>query len=122
MGWSDASRKVVTATIIFGIFDNVICSSVPAKQALALYVKLTGAQGRYAFRLDYVHVTTNRLLSQVPLPEEAPIADRLAAHELVINTVVPIAEIGAYKFRLFANEAYLTRAAFRPTLAESTRR
>ncbi len=104
---ADTGKKTLV-----GIFDRVIWSGITLTFPVSVYAKLTDAEGNYQFRVDYVHVTTDRLLAQTQTTTPFQIPDRLQPSDLVLRLPAVIDQPGMYEFRLLANEVYLGRAAF----------
>ena len=98
---------------IVGIFDLIYAEKFPAEhRPLSVYVRLTDAEGQYAFRMDYVQVKNDKLLAQTEIPGVS-INDRLKAHELIMQfPPIKIPEPGEYEFRLWANDRYIGRMKF----------
>jgi len=98
---------------LVGIFDLIYAKQFPAEhRPLSVYVRLTDAEGQYAFRMDYVQVKTDKLLTHAEIPGVS-ITDRLKAHELIMQfPPIKIPEPGEYEFRLWANDCYIGRMKF----------
>jgi hypothetical protein len=101
---------------LIGTFDTVFWPGQPVLIPVAVYAKLTDAEGRYQFRIDYVHAATEQRLARGSLDPPVEITDRLGFYELAVRMPVPIQDIGTYEFRLLANDSYIGRAvlAVRP--------
>ena len=95
---------------LVGIFDRV--NVVGVGLTPGVYAKLTDAEGRYRFRIDYVHVPTDRMLGQAETPDLIEVRDRLESFELVVRFPAVVDQPGLYEFRLFANGAYVGRTTF----------
>jgi hypothetical protein len=102
----DANTKKAT---LVGVFDRVQVVSFPAEISLALFARFTDAEGTYQFRVEHVHVTTNRVLGTIELTTQ-PIPDRLQHYQIVLPMRLRVDEPGSYEVRLSANGAYLGRA------------
>lgn len=96
---------------LVGLFDRVNYLSLPVQQELTLFAKLTDAEGYYQFRVEYVHVSTDRVIANLGMGN-ASITDRLSGFDLIFRFPVQIEEQGLYELRLFANDVYLARATF----------
>jgi hypothetical protein len=98
---------------LVGIFDLIYAKQFPIiHRPLSAYVRLTDAEGKYDFRMDYVQVKTDKRLGHAEIPAVS-IPDRLKAHELVMEfPPIKIPKPGDYEFRLWANNRYLGRAKF----------
>ena len=105
------------AETLVSVFSEILTASLPTTKPVAIYVKLTDAEGPYVFRLDYIHVPTDRMLAQVDYSADLMV-DRLRYYQLVFTfPKVTMDEAGLYEFRLFANGGYLARIAFTVRLA-----
>ena len=102
---ADTQKKTLV-----GIFDRIGYATLPTVQPLSLYVKLTDAQGTYRFVVDYVHVPTDRKLASAEA--RGIVSSRLESFDLIMRVPAMIDQPGEYEFRIFANDAYVTRAAF----------
>jgi hypothetical protein len=91
-------------------------ATLPVDKSMAVYAKITDAQGPYTFRLDYVDVSTDRVLDRIEF-DTASRLDRLRYYDLVLPVTVPLAGVGTYEFRLYANDSYLGRIAFTVSLS-----
>ena len=90
---------------LIGIFENIAASRFPfVHPFLCVYIKLTEAHGQYRFRLELVHLKTDKVAGQGEIPQDITIASPLMSHELVFNLRgIRFAEPGDYEFRIFAN-------------------
>lgn len=105
------------AETLVSVFSEIITARLPTTKPMAIYVKLTDAEGPYIFRVDYVHLPTERILAQVDYAADLMV-DRLEYYQLVFAfPKVTMDEAGFYEFRLFANGGYLARIAFSVRLA-----
>ena len=94
---------------LIGVFENLNALVFPASTSMAIYAKLTDAQGKYNFRVRIVHLKNEALLGELEI-KDAEFADQLRPAELIINLpglVFP--EAGKYEFQLYANDVYLSR-------------
>ena len=94
---------------LIGIFDNINSPAFPLQLRLAVYAKLSDAQGHYDFRLRFVNLRDERsVIPDINIPLD--IADTQNAAELAVNLLgIIISEPGAYEFQLWAGDAYLHR-------------
>ncbi len=97
---------------LIGIFENVFVRSFPVAHQLAIYLKITDAEGPYQFRVDYVDLGADQILDRQEIGE-LTIPSRLQTGDIVVNIAVPIPSPGSYEFRFYANGFYLSRVAFR---------
>ena len=103
---------------LVGIFDRVWAKQFPVNQTMTIYARLTDAQGRYEFRIDYVQVKTDKKLAEGKI-SEVDIADRLQTSDILMTPPpVLIPEPGQYEFRLWANDRYVGRVKFTAELAK----
>jgi hypothetical protein len=100
---------------IVGTFDKLSSPSFPAGYPFTIYVKITDAEGVYRIRLDYVSLSTDRVLASEEFPSMA-IPNRLEPADLVFKIVAPIPEPGSYEFRIYVDNAWLCRAPFTAAL------
>lgn len=106
---------------LVGIFDRILVERFPAThRPLTIYARLTDAEGRYDFRVDYVQVKTDKILAQGKLAG-IDIPDRLTPFEILLTPPpIPIPEPGQYEFRVWANGRYVGRVAFTVEEAPTT--
>jgi hypothetical protein len=103
---------------LVGIFDRVWSAGFPARYEATLYARLTDAEGSYRLRVEFVHVSTDRLLAEAELKEAIVLQNRLAFHEVIIKIEPAIVDQpGLYEYRLYANGAYLGRATLNARLS-----
>lgn len=95
---------------LIGIFDRVLCPSLPAVKPMALYAKLTDAEGEYRFTIDLVHLPTDRKLASTELV--GTVTNRLDSTEIVMQVTAAMDQHGLYEFRLYANGAYVAQVTF----------
>lgn len=96
---------------LVGIFDRLTSLKFPTKRTMAVYAKLTDAQGRYVFRLQFVGIERDQVLGEVQ-SEVIEIADRLEPFQFALPITVGVERPGLYEFRLFANDTYIGRVPF----------
>ncbi len=90
------------AETLVSVFSEVVTASLPATRPVSVYVKMTDAEGPYAFRLDFVHMPTDRTLSQLDYSADLMV-DRLRYYQLVFTfPSVTMDEVGLYEFRLYS--------------------
>jgi len=98
---------------LVGTLDRLSAASFPFDRDVTLFAKLTDAEGVYRVRVDFVHVSTDRLLGRVEVPDPVHVADRLGYLDIVLRLTAPIDGAGLDEFRVLANDAYLGRATLR---------
>lgn len=93
---------------LIGVFDRILASSLPARPpSLAVYAKITDAQGRYVFRLELVDLNKGQTIGEGKTPE-IEIPDRMLPHELVFNLQGLVFHTEArYEFRLYADDQFV---------------
>ena len=93
---------------VLGIFDHINCRKFPTEHPrLWVYVRVTDAQGKYDFRLDFVNLKDEAILGQ-GFANNIQIKDRMNAHEIVFQiSPLPLPEEGRYEFRLYANGVFI---------------
>jgi len=99
---------------LIGIFENIGSPQFPfVHSALSVYIKLTDARGTYRFRLDLIHLKTDRMTGRGEIPHEVTITDPLTSNELVFNLRgLRFEEDGDYEFRIFANDRIFGQKTF----------
>lgn len=91
---------------LIGIFDKIWVTGFPTQRAVAVYVKLTDAKGRYRISLKYVQARTGQTLAEVE--GEAEFQDQLASADFFVTTpVLPTPAEGRYEFQVWANDVFL---------------
>jgi len=94
---------------LIGVFDNLNSVGFPSQTRIAIYAKLTDAEGKYDFRVRIVHLKDETLLGEFEI-KGAAFADQLRPAELIIDLpALVFPEAGKYEFQLYANEIYLSR-------------
>ena len=98
---------------LVGVFDQVLAHQFPVEhRPLTIYARLKDAEGQYHLRVEYVQVSTDRVLGRGDLGTMT-IPSRLFITELVLTPpTIRIPEAGAYEFRIWANDRYIGRIAF----------
>lgn len=98
---------------LVGVFDRVLAKQFPARhRPVTIYVRLTDAEGRYNFRIDYIQARTDKVLAQGKITG-VDIPNRSRVHEIILRPLpVPIPEPGEYEFRLWANDRYVAQVKF----------
>ncbi|MFC1644239.1 DUF6941 family protein [Candidatus Omnitrophota bacterium] len=111
--------KVITETgtnkkSLIGIFENINAYKFPCiHHFLAVYIKLTDANGRYKFRLELVDLENDSIVGKAEMPKEVEINDPLRTHDLVFNLVaLKFARPGKYEFRIYANDEIFGQKTF----------
>jgi hypothetical protein len=95
---------------IIGVFDRVMAPSFPVVHpTVALYLRLSDAQGKYKIRVEFRDASDRR----VGLFEgiELEVKDAAQAIEVGLPThMLPLEKPGKYQFQLFINEEFLSSA------------
>lgn len=106
---------------LIGVFERICVLKLPCTHpALAVYVKFTGAQGSYQFRLELVDLQSNRVVGASVLPALA-VEDRLGSYELVFNLRNTIFQSeGKYEFRIYADDAVFGAKTFSVAVEQVT--
>ena len=95
---------------LVGIFDRVLADNFPTNRQCALYFKITDAQGKYIFKIEYAQVNTGTKLAEAT-SNVVSIKDRLKAADFILGfPPLSVPAPGQYEFRLYANNMYLGRA------------
>ncbi len=99
---------------LIGIFENINAYKFPcAHHFLAVYVKLTDANGKYKFRLEMVDLEDNSVIGKGEIPEEIEINDPLVSRELIFNlAALKFKHPGKYEFRIRANDEVFGQKTF----------
>ena len=92
---------------VVGIFDQIYAPKFPCQHgALAIYVKLSDALGKYAVRVEFRDVGEDRLVSAFE-GINLEVKDRLKGPEFGVPTHgLPLEKPGKYQFVLFFNGEY----------------
>jgi len=95
---------------IIGVFDRVMAPSFPVVHpTVALYLRLSDAQGRYRMRVEFRDASDRR----VGLFEgiEIEVKDPAQAIEVGLPThMLPLEKPGKYQFQLFINDEFAASA------------
>jgi len=95
---------------IIGVFDRVMAPSFPViHPTVALYLRLSDAQGRYRLRVEFRDASDRR----VGLFEgiEMEVKDPAQAIEVGLPThMLPLEKPGKYQFQLYINDEYAASA------------
>jgi len=95
---------------IIGVFDRVMAPSFPVVHpTVALYLRLSDAQGKYKIRVEFRDDADRR----VGLFEgiELEVKDAAQAIEVGLPThMLPLEKPGKYQFQLFINDEYSSSA------------
>ena len=96
---------------LVGIFDRVWAEKFSTSRWLSVYFKLTDAQGKYQFKVQYAQVKTDNILAEAATRDALTIKSRLDTFDSLISfpQALPIPEAGQYEFRLYANNMFLGR-------------
>jgi len=103
---------------LVGIFSLLRSLQFPTRRTMAVYARLTDAQGRYVFRLELVDIERDRVLAD-GVSDPAEIRDRLSSFDFALPITVTLENPGLYEFRLYANNAYLGRTTFTAVAIDS---
>jgi hypothetical protein len=97
---------------LVGVFDRVITKDFPTSRWLSVYFKLSDAQGKYKFKVQYAQVGTGNILAEAET-DVLTIERRLDMRDFLITPPAPLLFPGAgqYEFRLYANDMFLGRIA-----------
>ena len=106
---------------LIGIFERICVSKLPCTHpTLAVYVKFTGAEGTYKFRLELVDLQSDRVIGKSVLPPLV-VEDRLASYELVFNLRNLVFQTeGKYEFRIYAEDAVFGAKTFSVAVEQAT--
>jgi hypothetical protein len=92
---------------LIAIFTGINTSIVPAQMSMGIYSRLTDGEGVYNFKIDLVHLPTDKKVASAILPP-LEVKDRLQPMEVVIQIPhVIFSEFGRYEFQLFSDEVFL---------------
>lgn len=99
---------------LIGIFENISAGKFPCVHHLmAVYIKLTEAQGSYRFRLELVDLRNNAIVGKAEIPKDVTIENPLMTHELVFELKgLKFEHPGEYEFRIFANDKIFGQKTF----------
>jgi len=91
---------------LIGIFDRIIVGKFPTQRPMALYIKLTDAEGSYKVEARFVQVKSQKVLAKVEGKLRA--IDRAASSSLCLSLPpLPIPSVGQYEFQIWANSVFL---------------
>jgi hypothetical protein len=98
---------------LVGIFDRIIAGKFPTSRWLSVYFKLSDAEGKYRFRVQYAQVKTDEILAEAETQDAKTIKSRLDIFDSLISfpVALQIPEAGQYEFRLYVNSMFLGRIA-----------
>jgi len=95
---------------LVGIFDRVLADKFATTRPCTLYFKITDAEGKYIFKIEYAQVSTGAKLAEAT-SKVLSIEDRLKTTDFILSfPPLSIPDAGQYEFRLYANDMYLGRA------------
>jgi len=97
---------------LIGVFEDVRAQSLPIRIGIAVYAKVTDAEGEYVFKLKLVNQENETVIAEPQMPPFR-IGDRRKAHELIftIGNLVFNSE-GRYEFQLFADDDFIGLKSF----------
>ena len=97
---------------LIGIFDVVHVRNFPTTRPMSLYFKVADAEGTYKIEVRYVQVSTGKVIGSAE--GELSTTDRLTTSEMHLTfPPLPIPEMGAYEFQIWANSMFLGAASMR---------
>jgi len=109
---------------LIGIFENVQAPFAPTPTEplihpqMAIYAKVTGAEGKYTWRFELVKLSTDTVIGE-GMVGEIQHADRLATHEMSLTLrLIPFSELGKYEYRLYANDRLVGMKSFSVILSK----
>ena len=92
---------------LIGIFTGINAPGVPVQMAMGIYARMTDGEGNYNFRVDLVHLPTDKKVASAALPPLA-VKDRLGPVEVVIQIPqIVFQEFGKNEFQLFGDDVFL---------------
>jgi hypothetical protein len=99
---------------LIGIFENINAFKFPCVHyMLAVYIKLTDANGGYFFRLELVDLDNEAPIGKGEMPDPVNIDNPLVTHDLVFSLGnLKFEHPGKYEFRIYANDEILGQKAF----------
>ncbi|MEA1964604.1 MAG: hypothetical protein U9O41_05705 [Candidatus Aerophobetes bacterium] len=108
------TEKETNKKSLIGIFENISAHKFPfGHPSLSLYIKLTGAKGKYKFRLELVDLEKNIIIGKGETPETLNFDDPLRTFELVFGLkMLKFEHPGKYEFRIFANNEIFGQKTF----------
>lgn len=99
-----------TKKSLIGIFTQLNALSFPTVVNASIFARLTDAEGKYWFRIEFVNLDQDKTIVSLPT-DELQAADQLGFVELVIHVQgLPIPSAGKYEFQLWGNNVYLGRS------------
>lgn len=96
---------------LISIFDQVNVGKFPTLFPMTVFARIADAKGKYELKLELAHLQDDKIVGEGK--GSADIEDRVLTYDLMFNLPIKIPKEGDYEFRLYANDAYLGRAAFR---------
>jgi hypothetical protein len=93
---------------IVGVFDRIWCERFPARYRPAwIYFKAIDCEGEYEHRIEYVQVSTQKILIQGK--GQLVHSDRHQYAEFTLQCPpLPLTEPGEYEFRLWLNNKFVS--------------
>ncbi len=95
---------------LMGLFEVVRYTRLPVAQLMSLFLRITDAEGDYEMKVDYVHLSTDRLMFSESFPLQ--IEDRLAVKSVTVKLAATIDAPGKYEFRVSMDGAMIARTWF----------
>jgi hypothetical protein len=95
---------------LIGIFDRLHVPEFPMLFPMTVFARIADARGKYPMKLELAHLQDDKVVGESS--GFADVKDRTSTHDLLFNLSIVIPKEGIYEFRLYANNAYLGRAAF----------
>lgn len=104
---------------VVGIFDRIFAPVFPCTHpTLAIYVKLSDAQGRYLVRVEFRDADDNRVSAIEGINLE--VSSRLAQVEFGVPAQgLPLKVPGSYQFQLYLNDVYAASAPLEVSKVEA---
>jgi hypothetical protein len=102
---------------LISIFTGVHhAGGFPFSLSMALYVRLTDGEGQYVFRVDILHLQSDKKIGSATLSPGIEPMDRLAVMEVSIHIPrIDFPEPGKYEFQFYANDVFLGHASVEVT-------
>ncbi len=74
---------------------------------MGLYTRMSDGEGTYVFRIDVVHLPSDKKIGTAVLPGVES-KDRLTPMEVVVHmNQVVFEEVGRYEFQIYANDVFV---------------
>lgn len=92
---------------LVNIFTGINSLGLPVIMSMGLYARMIDGEGNYEFKIDLVHLPTDRKIGTIVMPS-IHATDRLRAMEVVIHIPrIEFPEFGKYEFQLFGDNVFL---------------